>query len=82
MESHGLDLVELGKIILDWVIGPVAVFVIFIYREQQRHATDIAVLKANYASVKQAHEREMQEIRETTRAIMVKLDNIEQALRK
>lgn len=73
---------EIIKIFLEWIIAPVAMFVVFIYRQQQQHSTEIAVLKANTGSLKEAHERELKAIQDTTRAIMSKLDNIEQALRK
>lgn len=68
--------------VLQWVIAPVAAFVWMLYREQGKQATAIAVLQATTKSVQAAHEREIQEIRETSRAIMAKLDNIEAALRK
>jgi hypothetical protein len=68
--------------IMQWVIAPVAAFVWLNYMKLQAHATDIAVLKANAVSLQQAHKEEMQHIREAQRAIMSKLDNIEQALRK
>jgi hypothetical protein len=53
-----------------------------IYRQQQAHETAIAVLQAETATARLAHDREIKEIRETSRAIMAKLDSIEQALRK
>lgn len=68
--------------IMQWIVAPVAAFVWLIYRQQQQHATDIAVLKATTIAAQAAHEREIGEIRETSRAIMAKLDSIEQALRK
>ena len=73
---------RLLSVVMQWIIMPVAAFVWLIYREQQRHATEIAVLKATAISAQVAHEREINEIRETSRAIMSKLDSIEQALRK
>lgn len=68
--------------IMQWIIMPVAAFVWVIYRQQQVHETAIAVLQAETASARLAHDREIKEIRETSRAIMAKLDSIEQALRK
>lgn len=68
--------------IMQWVVAPVAAFVWLNYMKIQQHATDIAVLKATTASAQEAHDREIKEIRETSRAIMAKLDSIEQALRK
>lgn len=68
--------------IMQWIIMPVAAFVWVIYRQQQAHETAIAVLQAETATARLAHDREIKEIRETSRAIMAKLDSIEQALRK
>ena len=68
--------------IMQWVIMPVAAFVWIIYRQQQQHETAIAVLQAQTATASLAHDREIKEIRETSRAIMAKLDSIEEALRK
>jgi hypothetical protein len=68
--------------IMQWIIAPVAAFVWVIYRQQQQHETAIAVLQAETASARTSHDREIKEIRETTRAIMLKLDSIEEALRK
>lgn len=74
--------IEIFHEVMQWIIAPVAAFVLYLHQRTQTHATDIAVLKANTASIKDAHEREMNEIRETTRAIMAKLDSIELAMRK
>lgn len=77
-----MQALEVINTLMQWIVMPVAAFVWFLYQTQQSQATDIAVLQANAESVKSAHDREMKEIRETTRAIMAKLDSIEQALRK
>lgn len=68
--------------IMQWIVMPVAAFVWLIYQKQQTHTTSIAVLQAETATAKLAHDREIKEIRETSRAIMIKLDSIEEALRK
>lgn len=68
--------------IMQWVVAPVAAFVWVLYQRQQSHNTDIAVLKARLDEAKTAHDREIKEIRETSRAIMDKLNSIEEALRK
>lgn len=67
---------------MQWIVAPVAAFVWVIYRKQNTHETAIAVLQAETALAKQAHDREIKEIRETSRAIMDKLSSIEEALRK
>jgi len=73
---------EVLSVIMQWIIAPVAAFVWVLYNKQQVHHTDIAVLKAETASARMAHDREIKEIRETSRAIMDKLSSIEEALRK
>jgi Tfp pilus assembly protein PilN len=68
--------------IMQWIIAPVAGFVWLIYMKQQQHSTAIAVLQAESITAKEQHQREIKEIKDTTRAIFVKLDSIEEALRK
>lgn len=73
---------ELVGMILQWIVAPVSAFVWFLYQKQQKHDTAIAVLEAATKASALAHDREIKEIRETSRAIMAKLDSIEAALRK
>jgi hypothetical protein len=79
MPAQAIDLIQT---VLQWVTAPIIAFVVWLHNRVQTHHTDIAVLKANALLLQAAHREEMQQIRETTRAIMIKLDNIEQALRK
>lgn len=76
------QILEVISTILEWVIAPVAAFVWVVYQKQQVHTTDIAVLKAQTEASSVAHDREIKEIHDTSRAIMAKLDSIEEALRK
>jgi hypothetical protein len=76
------DTLENVGAVMQWVVAPIAAFVWLNYAKLQRHDVLIAVLQAETASVQQAHERDIKEIRETSRAIMAKLDSIEEALRK
>jgi Tfp pilus assembly protein PilN len=73
---------EILGAVLQFVVAPVAAFVWLIYVKQQTHSTAIAVLQAESLTAKQAHDREIKEIKDTTRAIFAKLDSIEEALRK
>jgi hypothetical protein len=77
-----IEALKVLNVIMQWIIAPVTAFVWFIYRTQNKHETLIAVLQAETAGAKLAHDREIKEIRETSRAIMAKLDSIEEALRK
>ena len=76
------SIIEMAKVVMQWVIVPIAGFVWLIYKTQQQHQTDIAVLKAVHDANKEAHDREFKEMRESFKAVFAKLDNIEQALRK
>ena len=73
---------EMIDSIMQWVVLPIAYFVWMIYQRQGQHHTDIAVLQAQQEANKIAQDREMNEMKETIRAIFQKLDTIEQALRK
>jgi hypothetical protein len=79
MESSTIQILQS---LLQWIVAPVAAFVWLIYRQQQQHSTDIAVLKAESTIQKKAHDDEIAEMRANMRAIMAKLDSIELALRK
>lgn len=68
--------------VMKWVVAPVAAFVFMQYRTQQTHATDIAVLKAEAAANKLAHDREFKNLQDNFKAVFTKLDDIERALRK
>lgn len=81
MENE-INLFEVGKALMQWVILPVSAFVWMMYRTQQAHDTDIAVLKATASANKEAHDREFKQIQDSFKAVFTKLDTIEQALRK
>jgi soluble cytochrome b562 len=68
--------------VMKWVVAPVAAFVWLLHNRTNSHATDIAVLKATTTANKEAHDREFKEMRENFKAVIAKLDSIEQALRK
>jgi hypothetical protein len=68
--------------IMQWIVAPVTGFVIFMFNRQQRHETEIAVIRATMTEQKNSHDREFKELRETLKTVMSKLDSIEQALRK
>lgn len=68
--------------LMKWIVAPVSAFVFLIYKTQQNHATEIAVIKATQQANKEAHDREFKEMRGSFKAVMDKLENIEQHLRK
>lgn len=73
---------EIVEAVMKWVVAPVAAFVFMQYRTQQSHATEIAVLKAEAAANKLAHDREFKQLQDNFKAVFTKLDTIEMALRK
>jgi hypothetical protein len=73
---------ELLEVVLKWVVAPVALGVLHMYRVQQQHSTKLAVLAAVHEANKEAHDREFKEVRESFKRVFEKLDNIEGALRK
>lgn len=77
-----LNLFEVSKALMQWVVVPISAFIWLMYRTQQDHATKLAVLAAVHEANKEAHDREFKEMRENFKAVFAKLDNIEQALRK
>jgi hypothetical protein len=72
---------DMLEAIMKWVVAPVGAFVYLIWTRQQDHHLDIAVIKSQIESDRLAHNREMKEMREVTKAIFAKLDRIEEALR-
>lgn len=74
-----MDLIDSA---MKWIVAPVTAFVWMMYRTQQAHATEIAVLKATTEANKEAHDREFRAIQDSFKAVFAKLDDIERALRK
>jgi hypothetical protein len=68
--------------IMQWIVAPVAGFVWLLHLKTQQNITDIAVIKAQIAATKEASDREFKEVKDSFKAVMEKLDNIEQHLRK
>lgn len=68
--------------VMQWIVAPVAGFVWLLHLKTQQNVTDIAVIKAQIAVTKEASDREFKEVKDSFKAVMEKLDNIEQHLRK
>jgi hypothetical protein len=73
---------EILEVIMQWIVAPVAGFVWLLHTKTQTNTTDIAVIKAQISATKEASDREFKEVKESFKAVMEKLDNIEQHLRK
>ena len=77
-----MEFLDLVNTAMQWIIAPIAAGVLMMYRTQQSHATQIAVLQAVHDATKEAHDKEFKEMRENFRRIFEKLDTIEGVLRK
>jgi len=69
------------EFVMKWLVAPVAAFVWLLHQRQAEHHTELAVIKSQIAIDKTNHDRELKEMRETVKAIFVKLDSIEETLR-
>jgi len=72
---------EMVDLIMQWLVAPVIVVVWHLFSKSNQHETEIAVLKSQLESSKISYDREMKEMKETIKAIFLKLDSIEQSLR-
>ena len=73
---------EMIDLVMQWLVAPLVVVVWHLFSRCTKHDTDIAVLKAQLESYKVSYDREMKEMKETIKAIFMKLDSIEQSLRE
>lgn len=77
-----MEVLDLIKDVLQWAVAGVVAVVVYLYRVVGAQGTDIAVIKAVQSANKEAHDREFKEVKQSFKAVMDKLDNIEQYLRK
>lgn len=77
-----VNILELARMAIQWGVVPVVGFVWVMYRMLQTHQTKIAVLEALHAANKEAHDREFKEVKDSFKAVLSKLEGIEQYLRK
>lgn len=73
---------ETVDLVLKWIVAPVAAFVWLLHNNQQKHSTDIEVLKAQAAASTKAHDLEMKNLQILIQKVFDKLDKIEESLRK
>lgn len=60
--------------VLRWVVMPLGAFVWLMYQRQQDHTTQIAVLRTETDMARQAHDREIKDIKDKLDKILEKLD--------
>lgn len=61
--------------VLRWVVMPLGAFVWLMYQRQQDHSTQIAVLRTETDMARQAHDREIKDIKDKLDKILEKLDD-------
>lgn len=66
---------EVVDLILRWVVAPIAAIVVMLYRQQQVHNTQLAVLQNQADIVRTNHDREIKDIKEMLNKILEKLDD-------
>lgn len=76
-----IRMLEMIDLFMQWLVAPVAFLVLYLFNSNSKQDTEIAVLKSQLESSKVSYDREMKEMKETIRAIFLKLDSIEQSLR-
>ena len=74
------SMLDIVKVILQFAILPLAGAMWAHYAMTQRHEKELAVVKAEHALVKENHDREFKEAKESFKLIMSKLDEIHKAL--
>lgn len=66
---------EVVETVLRWIVMPMAAFVWLMYQRQQDHTTQIAVLRTETDMARQAHDREIKDIKDKLDKILEKLDD-------
>jgi hypothetical protein len=82
MMDPQIDVLDIFRMVMQWGIVPLVAFVFLIHKNQQNHNTEIAVLRALHNANKDAHDREFKEVKDSFKAVIAKLEGIEQHLRK
>ena len=68
--------------LIAYIVFPVGGFVWYMHQNQQNHYTKNTVLEKLFEQTNTIHDREIKEIKEAVKAINLKLDRIEQSMRK
>lgn len=68
--------------VLKWLVAPFCAWVVLIYRQQQMHERDIAVIRAQMTAQRESEIQTVEALNASLSRIYAKLDNIETTLRK
>ena len=76
------NMFEIIDLLLQFAVLPLAAFMWGHYTMTQRHEKQIAVMQSEHALVKESHDREFKEVRESFKRIFDKLDEIQKDMQK
>ena len=76
------DMFEILKALLQFAVLPLAGAMWAHYSMTQRHEKEIAVMKSEHTLVKESHDREFKEFRESIKTILLKLDEIQRDMQR
>ena len=76
------NFMEITKLILQFAVVPIIVFMWAHYKLTQEHTTEIAVIKVEHTLVKENHDREFKEVKQGFSDVLKKLDEIQRELRQ
>lgn len=80
--QQDVNILELAKLLLQFAVLPMIAFVWMHYKMTQNHEKQIAVIQSEHALVKENHDREFKEVRESFKRIFEKLDEIQKDMQK
>jgi hypothetical protein len=80
--QQDMDIMELAKIILQFAVVPIIAFMWMHYKMTQVHEKQIAVMQSQHTLVKENHDREFKEFRESIKTILLKLDEIQRDMQR
>ena len=76
------NFMDLVKLILQFAVVPMIAFMWAHYKMTQVHEKQIAVIQSEHTLVKENHDREFKELRESIKTILLKLDEIQRDMQK
>ena len=77
-----INFMELVQLLLQFAVLPLAAFMWAHYTMTQTHDRDIAVMKSEHALVKENHDREFKEVKDSLKNVLQKLDEIQKSVNR
>ena len=76
MAQQGTVIMEAVELLIQYIVVPICGVLWFMYKHQQKQATQIAVLQATTTQTQLTNDREFKELRESLARMDAKLDSI------